>query len=71
MMNHLTERIAHEILETIDEPGFLRRQWEANLNILRKIPQGQIGLMHTNDAMSAKHQFPFDMTTLFDPTDAE
>jgi|GEM_PF-2566462 len=71
MMNHLTERIAHEILETIDEPGLLRQQWEANLNILRKIPQGKIGLMHTNDAMSAKYQFPFDMTTLFDPSDAE
>ena len=71
MMNHLTERIAHEILETIDEPGLLRQQWEANLSILRKIPYGQIGLMHTNDAMSAKHQFPFDLTTLFDPTKAE
>ena len=70
-MHHLTERIANKILEGIDEPGTLRQQWEANVSILGKIPPGQIGLMHTNDAMSAKHQFPFDMTTLFDPTDAE
>lgn len=68
-MHHLTERIANKILEGIDEPGTLRQQWEANVSILGKIPPGQIGLMHTNDAMSAKHQFPFDMTTLFDPTD--
>jgi hypothetical protein len=71
MMNHLSERVALKVLETIDEPGLLRQQWEANLKILRKIPEGEIGLMHTNDAMSAKHNFPFDMTTLFDPRETK
>jgi hypothetical protein len=71
MMNHLSERVALKVLETIDEPGLLRQQWEANLKILRKIPEGEIGLMHTNDAMSAKHNFPFDMTTLFDPSETK
>ena len=71
MMNHLSERIALKVLETIDEPGLLRQQWEANLKILRKIPEGEIGLMHTNDTMSVKHNFPFDMTTLFDPSETK
>jgi hypothetical protein len=71
LMNHLTERTAKKVLEANDMPDQLRKQWQANLSILKRIPTDQIGLMHTHDAMSSKHNFPFDITTLFDPSTDE
>ena len=60
----LDENIVKSVIEELDAEGEDSSQWQTNLEILYKIPEDKIGMLHYDDEFSKEHDFPFDLTLL-------
>ena len=61
-MMFLTPEIANDVISKIESSGDNSAQWRQNLKIIENLDDDIIGIIHTDDELSAKHNFPFDIT---------
>lgn len=64
LMLLVDENIVKSVIEELDAKGEDSSQWQTNLEILYKIPEDKIGMLHYDDEFSKEHDFPFDLTLL-------
>jgi len=61
-MLFLTPKIANETISSIESRGENSDQWKINLKAIENIDPNFIVIMHTDDELSAEHNFPFDIS---------